>query len=366
MAQFCTQCAAHCDVEARFCESCGAPLKAAAAQPDAIAKAAAPVRTRRTIGIIGAVAVVIIAGAAGLAWTLAPERASAASFGRALDQYFAANDAARDRLVCFANLPYQTTPLRIAEFDQGNRNWLDLLSRAGIYAAPRSETSGGFFKSTWMVYDITDVGRASLRNKLLCVAGGLRAVDVGGFEQVVRVGEQSMARATATMVLAQEAPWFAKAKERNAMLEQLNSGSLKVQLPVGLVDKKWQVQVDAPLAREAGSRLLRSGRVDIPSVASTSSAQAGLFDKLKSMLGIRTHPLEGKWTDETGRAAFEFTGDSVVENGHATSASFRVDGDNVYVTSVKGGGPGLMFRMRDADHAEMNFGFGGVMLTRAK
>ena len=375
MAHFCTKCGTPSDSQALFCDNCGASLQASAAPAAALAGSAgpaaggavpAPVRlpSRRTIGLIGVAALAVAAGAAVLVYALAPEAASSASFTRAVNDYLAKDAAANERLVCAGNLPYQTNPMRIAEYDQRTRQWMELLSKAGVYAAGTTESSGGFLPQTQFVYQMTDAGRASVRNNKLCIASGVLATAASGFDQVQKNGAQSFAMASATLALKQEAPWLAKSPQRAEILQSLGMATLEMQVPLSLVDKKWQVD-----AGPQNGRAMRHQRsLDMQGIAGADApaSSPGLFDRLRSMFSFGGHPLVGKWTDSTGMAKFEFTRDSILQNGVMTAASFKVDGNAVVVSPANGGGAGLVFKMRDANHAALDMGIMTIVLTRSQ
>lgn len=366
MANFCTKCGAGCASDARFCDNCGAPLRPAA--PIAIPAPLAPsinMPSRRTLAIVGAAAAAVIVGGGVLAWAFSPEAPSAAAFSRAINEHYAKDQAARDQLVCAGNLPYQTDPIRVAEYDQRTRQWLDLLSSAGVYAPPSNETTSGFLPQTRYVYKLTDAGRASVRHNRLCVADGLRVKTASGFEQVQKVGDRSSAVGNASLELAQEAPWLAKSPQREEILKHLDMSTLNAQLPMALVDKKWQVDPATGTQRNMREMMQRRGAEAAAADAAPTSG-AGVFDRLKAMFSFGGHPLVGKWTDPTGIASFEFTSDSVIQNGIMTSAAFKVKGDAVQVTPANGGGVSLIFKMRDADHAALDVGMMSIELSRVK
>ncbi len=163
---------------------------------------------RRHVIIAGGVlAVVIVAGGA-LAWLLAPEAASASSFSRAIDAHLTADEAARDKLLCLTNLPYQKEEIRVASYDSSTRQWLDILVRSGLYAAPVEQSSGGWLAQPQFVYALAAPGKAALRGDKLCVAKGVKVAKVSGYEQVREMGGQQVAMATAKLALTDEAAWF--------------------------------------------------------------------------------------------------------------------------------------------------------------
>ena len=365
MAHFCTKCASPSDDAALFCEHCGAALRAGAASV-AVGTAATPISmaSRRSTGVIvGVIAGVLVAVALGVAVlvnVLAPEPASSASFTRAVNEYLAKDPAANDGLICADNLRYQSDPMRVDEYDHSTRQWMELLSQAGVYAAATTEHSGGFFSRSQFVYQITDIGRASVRNNKLCIASGVLATSATGFEQVQKSPGQ--AQATATLTLKQEAAWLAKSPQRAQLLQSLNMATLEVQLPLSLVDKKWQVDMnskrDHAKQQQRGIGLFGAAGVDAAAVT------PGLFDRLRAMFRFGRHPLEGKWSDDSGQAQLQFTADSIVQNGVSSAASFKVNGDTVIVSLENGFE--LVCKMRDANHAALSMGFVTIILTRSQ
>lgn len=341
--------------------------------PSAAVPPAMPMKmpSRRTLAIVGGALLIVIVGGVTATRLLAPEAASSESFSRAVNAYFASDKAASERLVCTDNLPYQTNPIRIGEYDQAGRQWMDLLQQSGLYAAPVSASSGGFMPQNQLVYSITDVGRASVRKNKLCVAAGVQATSAAGFDQVNADGGQSRAVAEATLAFEQEAPWLAKSPRRPEILQLLGMSTLVTRLPVELIDKKWRVAADGghrPQGNSPATAALGQGLglgLGMGHRATTSSPAPGWFDRVRSLFSFGGHPLVGKWTDPTGMAHFEFTRDSIIENGISAPARFEVKGDTVIVSPDNAGGAGLPFKVRDADHIVLDMGVMSVTLQRA-
>ncbi|UQV46440.1 hypothetical protein KIV45_05510 [Janthinobacterium lividum] len=331
MAHFCTKCGTAYVPGARFCDECGKALNAVpspgpAPVPVAPAKpAGAGVQRRHLILAGGVLAVLIVAGGA-LAWLLAPEAASASSFSRAIDAHLAADEAARDKLLCLTNLPYQKEEIRVASYDSSTRQWLDILVRSGLYNAPVEQGSGGWLAQSQFVYVLAAPGKAALRGDKLCVAKGVKVAKVSGYDQVRDLGAQHVAMAKATLALTDEAAWLAKSADRALILQRLPHSDLEVQLPLALVDKQWQVIDEAQMSQAAMSGAL----------GKASAVQgAGMLDKLKSVFSFGGHPLVGKWKSSTG-AVLEFTQDSMIENGRTTKATFATEGNVVTIVSEEG------------------------------
>lgn len=319
MAQFCRQCGTAHAPDARFCDECGKVVNAAPAATPALSG----VKRRHVVIAGGVLALVIVAGGA-LAWLLAPEAASASSFGRAIDAHLAADEAARDKLLCLTDLPYQKEEIRVASYDSSTRQWLDALVRSGLYNAPVEQSSGVWIVQTQFVYALAAPGKAALRGNKLCVAKGLKVAKVSGYEQVREMGGQQVAMATATLALTDEAAWLAKSADRAMILQHLPHGDLEVQLPLALVDKQWQVTDRAQLHQAAMAMRQASG-----------AQGADMLDKLKSLFRFGGHPLVGKWKGPMG-SVLEFTRDSVIDNGKETKVTFTTEGDAVTVMSEEG------------------------------
>ena len=350
MAQFCKQCGTAHTPDARFCDECGKAVNVASSPTPAPASAAVPVRAgmqRRHLILAGGVlAVVIVAGGA-LAWLLAPEAASASSFSRAINAHLAADEAARDKLLCLTNLPYQKEEIRVASYDSSTRQWLDILVRSGLYAAPVEQSSGGWVAQSQFVYALAAPGKAALRGNKLCVAKGVKVAKVSGYEQVREMGGQQVAMATAKLALTDEATWLAKSADRALILQRLPHGDLEVELPLALVDKQWQVTDRAQLQQAAMSMAMAGA------LGKASATQGpGMLDKLKSMFSFGGHPLVGKWKSSTGQV-LEFTKDSMIENGKTSKATFATEGNVVTIISEEGGGMAAQISLSNSNNTAM-------------
>ena len=345
MAQFCKQCGTAHAPDARFCDECGKAVHAAPAPASAPAPTPAPalsgVKRRHVIIAGGVLAVVLVAGGA-LAWLLAPEAASASSFGRAIDAHLAKDEAARDKLICLTNLPYQQEAIRVAAYDSSTRQWLDILVRSGLYSAPVEQSSGGWIAQSQFVYALAAPGKAALRGNKLCVAKGVKVAKVSGYEQVRELGGQSVAMATATLALTDETAWLAASPDRALILQRLPRGDLEVRLPLALVDKQWQVTDRAQLNQAA---MAMAGAM----LHAPGAQGAGMLDKLKSMFSFGGHPLVGKWKGSTGEI-LEFTKDSIIENGNASKATFATEDNVVTIVSEEGGGMAMQISLSNSNN----------------
>ncbi|WP_219118051.1 zinc ribbon domain-containing protein [Janthinobacterium sp. UMAB-56] len=350
MAHFCTKCGTAYAPGARFCDECGNTLPAAAAAPAPASPVGAGVKRRHVMIAGGVLAVVIVAGGA-LAWLLAPEAASASSFSRAIDAHLTSDEAARDKLLCLSNLPYQKEEIRVASYDSSTRQWLDILVRNGLYNAPVEQGSGGWLAQSQFVYALAAPGKAALRGDKLCVAKGVKVAKVSGYEQVREMGGQQVAMATATLALTDEAAWLATSADRAQILQRLPHGDLEVQLPLALVDKRWQVTDRAQLQQAA---MLMAG-----AMRQASGAQgAGMLDKLKSVFRFGGHPLVGKWKSPMG-GVLEFTRDSIIEGDKVSKGTFSTEGNVVTLTPEDAGGIAMQISLSN-DNNTATLAVGGM------
>ena len=366
MARFCTKCGTRNENQARFCEECGNPMPSAAATPSASSIPATPVASptpprprRRSLVLGGGIVAVLVACGGGLAWWLAPESASEASFARAIDTHFSGNAHAREKILCTGNLPYDKNPIRVDEYDRSTRQYMDMLAQAGVYEAPRVESSGGYVPRTHYVYALSAEGGKWVRGNRLCLGEGLQAKQVSGFEQLQEIQGVPFAVARAELVITGEAPWLAKAADREGLLRELDRQSMPVTLSLARMEGKWAVSDNAAaamLARKAAVLANASGKAD---------TGGGFFDKLKSLFSFGGgHPLVGRWQDESGLVSMEFTRDSYIQNGVSVAAKFETRGDQVTVTPDIGFGVGLVLKMRDNDTALLDMGLASVTLKR--
>lgn len=359
MANTCTKCGTSCRPDARFCDNCGQVLP----QPPERALAAGnttpmrPGRTRTRSALLAgaAVAALAVAGAAFTWWRL-PEKASEASFTRAINDYYKANAEARDKLVCVADLPYQQPQIRIGPFARASKEWMDALAASGLYAGPQEQTSTGFLPLVQYVYDMTAAGRAAMRNQRLCMAAGLQVRKISGFDLAQDAGAKPTAVVSATLEMTEESPWLVKSPARAQILDTVRAQELSTKLRLAVADRKWQVDPDAVSSRDL-SGMPPANRPQEPSGGKPATPKdRGFFDQLAGLFSPGpVHPLVGKWRGPLGTNV-EFTADSISNNGVVMKATFKVKGKDVIVTPQGTGGIGIVYKMIDKDTASMEVG----------
>jgi hypothetical protein len=236
---------------------------------------------------------------------------------------------------------------------------MDALSKAGVYAAPTSETVGSFIPQTQIVYQLTEDGKKSVRNNKLCLGSKVAATKVEGFDRVLNHDGKREAIANAIVNIADETPWLAKSPDRSVILEKTNRQNMRVELPVSIVDGKWKV-VDAPAPNRARPGIaFGSGRAEPP------AKSGGIFDSIKKLLSFgNKNPLIGKWRDASGMASMEFTDEGMVDKGVTVKASYEVNGDEVTVRPEAADGVGMVFKVRDGNTISMDIGFAVLTLKR--
>ena len=244
----------------------------------------------------------------------------------------------------------------MASYDSSTRQWLDILVRSGLYAAPVEQSSGGWVAQSQFVYALAAPGKAALRGDKLCVAKGVKVAKVSGYEQVREMGGQQVAMATATLALTDEATWFVKSADRALILQRLPHGDLEVELPLALVDKQWQVTDRAQLQQAAMSMAMAGA------LGNASATQGpGMLDKLKGLFSFGGHPLVGKWKAPMG-GVLEFTRDSVIENAKASKGTFTTEGNVVTFAPEGAGGMAMQISLSNSNNTA-TLSIGGMPIT---
>lgn len=356
MTRFCTQCGSANLDAARFCEVCGTPVKAPV--PKAPPAAIGPTRPKRgTIMAIGAISVAVLVAGSGLAYWLTPESPSEASFSRAIDRYLTANPAAVEARVCLDNMRYQQETIRVAEYDRRTRKWMDALVQSGLYAAPKTEKIGSYFVQTQFAYGLTEDGRNAIRNNKLCLGEGLRIKSVSGFDTVRKSDDESVALARATAEIRNEAAWLGKSPSRTEVLGLSDRQLITMSMPVALIDGKWQVD---PEAESHPQRTRKQDRQAAPKTVATNS----FFSTIKQWFTFSANPLTGKWRDDTGLVAFEFTNDYVIEGRNKIAARYEVEGEMIKVIPTDAPQNAFVVQMNDKNSALIDLGLMSVKLHR--
>ena len=180
MKRFCTSCGAPADADAVFCDACGKPLPARQAPELPVKNPLPSLRVSRkkvlTVGVL--VTTVAIASTGGWwGWKYWHNRLDSQQASALVQQWV---DSKRDELLvpaCIRNFDYKVSPVRINRYDTATYDWLNDLSKIGIYEEV-AENDGGS-----RVFKHGPKAEQFLKNGRLCFATDVK---VG---QVLSVGE---------------------------------------------------------------------------------------------------------------------------------------------------------------------------------
>jgi hypothetical protein len=378
---FCTQCGHKNVAEARFCEECGKPLvlRAAAAPAaqvvgaasstptDFVATASAssiPINGKLLKYVAGGVALLAVIGA-GLFFLLAPESASNERFAAAIERSLAANSQAYKVRYCLSNFAYNLDPVQVNEQDQGTRQWLAVLTKAGLYSEPELiEDTTGYFVVRKLRYSKTEAGKNATQEGKLCIADGVTVAKVDSFTPPQKLGDTQASRATVTLKLRNPMPWV-MTDETRAQTPQIKA-EFTDSVVMALKDGKWDVADQralqtAMMAERKLSSKQQSGN------DSASSGAGGFFDSLKKLFSSgASNPIIGHWkSDVMGItvAMFEFDSNSMVSNGQKVDVRYEVEDTRVTVYA-QGQSNGTVFNVIDHDTLSVNTGMAELKLKR--
>jgi hypothetical protein len=401
MTIFCTKCGTRSDDGSAFCENCGAALAKPRVQPDvtppepqrSFTRTSSPT-SKKPLYIGLAVAAVLLVGAAGLYFSLAPPAATRdrlmsaakAGYGNALTTQF-------KRELCLGNMNYSLDNFNVGENDRSTQNWLNTLVSAGLYSPPVAVSSGGFFAQTLAQYVATPELSKWRDGSRLCLAKDVELADVLdiGKPQEENIGSGGNAgklltvRASLILLATGAAPWLDKSEVQSAVLTHLNQwkfseGKLNKQVSesFGLRDGQWTTgpAFKAELKKQYGTAARNEERA---AVASGGGFFAGLSSRLSSMFSVGSNPLRGKWRMDPSALAgslgmampgglditMTFTADSFEVGGQSMKCKFEVDGKRVKVTP-EGQPATLIFEMTDNDTATVDMGMMKIVYRRVE
>lgn len=392
MALFCTRCGTPAAPKAAFCESCGAPIGRKAtpvAEPSLDDSNAPPERPLRP-----AIPRKVWLGAAGLAGLLAVSGLTAFLLLRPLEptseRLMAAAKAGAHgerltlnakRTLCLNNIDYSTRPIYVSRSNERTLQWIDTLSKAGLYQAGAEVNSGGYFPQTLMQYKPTAELNHWLDGSRLCVARSVELAEVSGIGEPTNLQLGASGRAQSMRVVKAQlvfkarevAPWLEQDGVKHAVLAQLSgwtheSGTLRMSLDevFGLNEGAW---IAAPALQP---RLAQAWRGNGPHEADAKAEGMGVSDSVKRWgRGIRNwfsfggHPLKGSWRmDNSGIGSFVppgidarlvFTNSTMESGGRTLDCEFEVDGKRVTVRQ-KGQSRGMVFVLEDENTASLDIG----------
>lgn len=396
MTIFCTQCGTQNKDDAAFCDNCGAKLRPAAQNLGVAAAAPEPMheiqakraKSSRPIFILSALFLLLTIGGTVSYFLLAPPTASSGNLlAAAKVNVDSSAMMVKNRAdLCIKNLDYSKPKLNIASYDNDSANLFKVLVTAGLYKAPVSIASGGFFSQTLLQYEATPEIEAWRDGKRLCFAKTVELVNVTHIEEprqeVLDADNETKfhtVRAKLVWQTTGTAPWLENPQAQERLLDaaggwKYKNGTLQKTAVVrfAAVDGQWYLEGTKQLRTllAAADPSARKGAV----IAGTDK---GLFgDLLSTFSGLfsgNSHPLQGTWQTDVGGTigtlgAFgglgklgalgpttTFTKDSMESGGVSVKSKFEVDGNRVKVTP-EGQTTAVVFEMLDRDTASLDLG----------
>jgi hypothetical protein len=360
--RFCTQCGHKNVAEARFCEECGTPLVKRSATAAASVFASPNVALPATGKLLkwGAIGVAaLLAVGVGLYFLLASESLSNERFAAAIERSLAANAQQYKAHYCLNNFAYDLDPVLVNEQDDNTRQWLAVLTKAGLYSEPELvEDGSGFFVVRRLRYTKTEAGNKATQDRQLCIAEGVSVARVESFTPPQKVGDTEASRATVTLKLRNPMPWVTS--EQTQVLAPQIKSEFSDSVVMVLQDGKWAVadpralQKQSPTAQASG--------------ASGTSGTSGIVDRLKKLFSFGTsNPIIGRWKSEMMGltvAAFEFDSDFMVTNGQKVNVRYELEDKRVTVYA-QGQDSGMVVNVIDSDTLTIDTGLVEVKLKRA-
>jgi hypothetical protein len=350
MAKFCVKCRAALDVDAKFCEECGEPVRPpraaqaapATGQPRAVPLAATAVASApteinwRKVALWSGVGlgVLVVGGGVAAFLTMPPSVPTAAD----IETIINANTAKVAEATCLSNFSYDKNPVMVSSFDVNTQQWLAVLSRAGIYSAPQRVTNASMFGGS-LQYSHTAEGEKKIHQGKLCFADGLTVASVQ-FVKPVKVGKQWHTRGTYNYGYRHADAWIQKPDAQRIVPDRF--ADLPKTSSIALVkgEHGWEIDNGSAygdaatsnglnsivngLAQRALERAAAEGDAD-----DSAASYHGVFSKLGAMVSglFGSNPiLVGKWrSDNDGYGTLEFTHDSATVQGSAVPVTYEKD-----------------------------------------
>ncbi|NIE64363.1 zinc ribbon domain-containing protein [Burkholderia sp. Ax-1719] len=386
MARFCVKCGSKLDPDARFCDECGAPVQARRAanvasaahattaasgtpRPGsagaAVAPAAVPLDINwRKVGLWSGVGVAVLLVAGGVAAFLAmpPSTPSASDLTDLLN----ADKTKVASATCLSNFPYGKNPVVVGGFDANTLQWLQVLSRAGIYGPPQPVTNAFMFGGGQQ-FSHTALGEKKIRDGKLCFADGLTVTSVE-FTKPVKIGERWHTQGSYGYTYRNADAWTQTPEAQRA--EPNSFANLPKTTYVSLVKGDHGWQIDNGTSANDELALLNSLQGGMQGRArSESHSHGGLFSKIATavsgLFGSQP-PYVGKWREgNTVSSVIEFTRDSATFEGNTTTVEYVADKQDSKQFYLKHDGANFaLVKVIDHDTLEFSLGFGSERLHR--
>lgn len=376
---FCRKCGHKNDADARFCEACGEPqytepaaTAATAPQPNAqgtlhATSSSASRPSKRLLMMLTAGLVGLVILGAGLAFLLAPERASNESFGKAIDRLLLADPNLLREQYCLQNMNYREDTVLISTADRRTQSWMALLTEAGLYSGPETiTTQHGFFTQTRLRFSKTEAGRKATHNNALCIADGLEVAEVLHFTPPQQVGQTEVSLVTVRLALRNPMPWTktAQARQLERTLENAHSESARNEFILMRQDGKW-VQANQSTLAQA-----RTQAREQEQKSERTQEGAGFFANLAALFGFGpSNPILGVWSFEMipgVSSRFEFDRHTMTTPTGQASVRYEIKDNRVLVYSTEHNQVLLSVRVIDSNNLRAELGGLDIRLTRVR
>ena len=372
MGRFCVKCGSGLDPDARFCDECGSPVRPRTATTLAVGmQRSAPTGAAvaldinwRKVGLwsgIGA-AVLLVAGGIAAFLAMPPSTPSASDLTGLLN----ADKSKVADATCLGNFAYGKNPVVVGGFDANTLQWLQVLSRAGIYGPPQPVTNAFMFGGGQQ-FSHTALGEKKIHDGKLCFADGLTVTAVE-FTKPVKAGERWHTQGSYSYTYRNADAWTQTPEAQRA--EPNRFANLPKTTYVSLVKGDHGWQFDNGAASNDGLALLNNMQRGMQAqMSSQSHASGGLFSKIadavSGLFGSRPAYI-GKWREEnTIGGVIEFTRDSATVEGNTTNVTYEADKrDNKQFFVKHDGATVAVIKVIDNDNLEFSLGFGGARLRR--
>ena len=180
--RYCAACGTANEIDASFCDHCGATLKkrgGGSTQPltpsPPVHRSGAPnvsTKAPRRVLWAGMAALVLVTGAVA-GWALLANGApSSNDQDRLARDWLARNKDELMQSACIRNFPYATNPVNVDPWNTNTRVWLEALVAGGVYESRGTNTSGS------LVFAHGPNAQRHIRNGRLCLADDVQVGDV--------------------------------------------------------------------------------------------------------------------------------------------------------------------------------------------
>jgi hypothetical protein len=283
------------------------------------------------VSILVGVGVVVLA-VAGIAWWLSPPAAGASAFMSALDGPSAAAVAPSPDLLCVANLPYDQSPINIAEADLTGRKWMDALAAAGLYAS--EQPIQGLLQSL-IQYTAQPALAAWRRSGRLCVAKSwtVSGIKDSPFSPMKR-GQHVLYRASVSWKAEGVAPWLAGVPVAQWLPGVRMAGGIPTTESTALFEirsRRWAVLTPAD-ATEVQRDIQQAGPLGATPSDSGSGGGGFIASLTSAFRGLGGQRLEGTYTDSMGMVEYTFKRNgkmTISMMGSEIETNYDVEGNKI-------------------------------------